>query len=487
MGKAGKTLAAATAAAVLFLPESGVKAQSFSDVSENAYYHQPVTELVGQGIIGGYDDNTFRPGVSLQRKHAAALLTRALDLDEGSSSTLEAFDDVDGSHPFAADIASLADAGIIEGDGEKFHPSAPTTREQMASILVRAFDPASTGRESNNAAIHLSNVMDVHQEDVQTLADFGLTTELDDFLPKQETSRGQFATFLHRTIVFQEGGEVLAPEDPDTWRVNGIEIGDDLADVQDMWGSPEETVTSHQGFDWHIYHNGYRQVRMAGIENEDVVALYSGNPVDITGNTKAQARDRLGEPASYIQRSRNRTNLSDADWRDYFDIEEGYAAVFYDTHQGDRINGVQITASSIEERQTSIRGDLMPADEEKLMFTLLNATRVQQGLDPLAHHERAADAARAHSQDMADRGYFNHRSPEGLNATDRMREAGISFRSRGENISRGHASAVFSQQSLFNSDGHRRAMLHPDFDLVGVGVAKADDNHPYYTQKLFVQ
>ncbi|PRO66992.1 5'-nucleotidase C-terminal domain-containing protein [Alkalicoccus urumqiensis] len=197
----------AAAAAMSASPlTAGAADHSFSDVRDGTYYAKPVQMLHEDGIIGGYPDNTFRPNESISRQHAAALLARALGLGGGSTSVLDRYADVDGTNPFAANIAALTEAGIMEGYDGRFFPDNEITREQMASIMVRAYELADRDNDGT-VTINLSNVHTSHQQDVQVFADLSLTTELGDFMPKSSLTRAQFATFLQRTLGLGDGTE----------------------------------------------------------------------------------------------------------------------------------------------------------------------------------------------------------------------------------------------------------------------------------------
>ena len=108
-------------------------------------------------------------------------------------------------------------------------------------------------------------------------------------------------------------------------------------------------------------------------------------------------------------------------------------------------------------------------DLEARMLELVNAERTTAGLRPLAADPALADVARAHSRDMFARGYFSHASPEGAQASDRMRQAGVRFLVAGENLALAPTLAM-AHQGLMNSPGHRANILRPQYGRVGIGV-----------------
>jgi uncharacterized protein YkwD len=89
-------------------------------------------------------------------------------------------------------------------------------------------------------------------------------------------------------------------------------------------------------------------------------------------------------------------------------------------------------------------------------------------------------AARRHSGDMLARGFFSHVNPEGLSASQRLpRDYARIMRQSGENIWMGSGQnprdprhlARTIMDTLMASPGHRRNLLNPGFNRMGVGVA----------------
>lgn len=107
---------------------------------------------------------------------------------------------------------------------------------------------------------------------------------------------------------------------------------------------------------------------------------------------------------------------------------------------------------------------------EQDIARLTNEQRAANGLLPLIFDNNIAAVARAHSQDMATRGFFDHNNPDGLDPFQRMRAGGISFSTGGENIA-GGPTADIMMANWMNSAGHRANILRTNFGKIGVGVA----------------
>lgn len=121
----------------------------------------------------------------------------------------------------------------------------------------------------------------------------------------------------------------------------------------------------------------------------------------------------------------------------------------------------------IEIYNEEIEEHLKPGEIDQLRIT--NSYRLMFGHRPLAMNLKAHKAAQGHAEEMAELGYFSHRSPTPGRSTpyDRMRLAdyndGIS-----ENIA-GNPSAAGAHYGWTHSSGHHRNLLHPAHTEVGIG------------------
>ena len=137
----------------------------------------------------------------------------------------------------------------------------------------------------------------------------------------------------------------------------------------------------------------------------------------------------------------------------------------------DTLNFLTVEPKSTQTVQLHFKVTNGTIDEngEKQMFAMVNKERVNQGLPSLTFDTRLQNLARAHSNDMFERGYFSHYTPEGLSPFDRMDRAGITYQYAGENLALA-PSTTLAMQGLMNSPGHRANILNPNFHKVGIGV-----------------
>lgn len=106
---------------------------------------------------------------------------------------------------------------------------------------------------------------------------------------------------------------------------------------------------------------------------------------------------------------------------------------------------------------------------------------------PLSPNGALRAAARGHSQDMAQRNYFEHSTPEGVTPAQRAKNAGYPSGFVGENIAAGQPTPASVVQAWVDSPGHCVNMMDPRYRVLGVGYFFEDGgdrfNH-YWSQEL---
>jgi uncharacterized protein YkwD len=111
------------------------------------------------------------------------------------------------------------------------------------------------------------------------------------------------------------------------------------------------------------------------------------------------------------------------------------------------------------------------------IFEGANRARRAEGLAPLEYERHLEVLAQAHARDMGLRNYFGHDTPDGVLMWDRWMAMRIPYCNwAGENTAMGQETAQEVIDQWLTSPGHRKNMMHPDAQYVGVGVYfDADD------------
>lgn len=159
----------------------------------------------------------------------------------------------------------------------------------------------------------------------------------------------------------------------------------------------------------------------------------------------------------------------------------------------------------------SVRPRIDMKELEVRIHELINIERHNAGLRSLSLDKKLSTIARGHSQDMAERNYFSHISPEGEDFLVRYKKRGFVCQARvGQHIHEGaenicqnntyssvtymDARAHYDWNSLeeiasstvrnwMKSPGHRENILHPIFRSQGIGAA-IKDGKVYITENF---
>jgi len=117
----------------------------FSDISAGDSCYEEVAAAAKAGLVGGYEDGTFRPDSPMTRQEACAMLARAVRLETPDlaspdiAQVLGRFADMDEVSAWAcADVAACVEVGIVQGTGEgNLAPQDSVTRAEAAVMVAR--------------------------------------------------------------------------------------------------------------------------------------------------------------------------------------------------------------------------------------------------------------------------------------------------------------------------------------------------------------
>ena len=110
---------------------------TFSDVAASNPFHAEIEWMNAEGITTGFAGGVFKPVAAVSRQSMSAFMHRMAGSPAGPFPA-PGFSDVSGSHPFALQIAWMADTGVSTGyDDSTFRPSAPVSRQAMSAFMFR--------------------------------------------------------------------------------------------------------------------------------------------------------------------------------------------------------------------------------------------------------------------------------------------------------------------------------------------------------------
>lgn len=187
-------------------------AQTFKDVPSDHWAHDEIGFLTDKHVIRGFSNGTFKPTAILTRKDAAVMMVRALQLPLVKSPAIKPRD-LRPTMGGYAEMVTAVNNGIFPLSNNQFQPNLPLTREEMARVLVLAYEYKGAGK-STFRDLPKSNP---YYKYIDAIAENGITTGYTDgtFKPKVGVNRAQFSTFLKRVYdrphvyTVKQGGKVL--------------------------------------------------------------------------------------------------------------------------------------------------------------------------------------------------------------------------------------------------------------------------------------
>lgn len=190
-------------------------AASFSD-TKGTTHEEAIVELVKEGIIKGYPDGSFKPNRTLVRSDVVKLIGKYMvskgfnvPTDYKINIRFKDLTTTNSDDELLKYAAMVKDNDILVGSNGNLLPKENMTRADMAIALVRLI----TAVEEVDLVTYVAeqqfteDVTDLHTAKesarpyIAVLDYFDITNpSLDKFNPNNTTTRGQFSTFLHRTV-----------------------------------------------------------------------------------------------------------------------------------------------------------------------------------------------------------------------------------------------------------------------------------------------
>ena len=114
---------------------------------------------------------------------------------------------------------------------------------------------------------------------------------------------------------------------------------------------------------------------------------------------------------------------------------------------------------------------------------LVNKERKSAGLNPVTLNTDATTAAQVRAEESSVS--FSHTRPDGTSFATALKDAGVSYRSCGENIAWGQKTPEQVMEGWMNSAGHRANILNASYTEIGVGFYQNASGVNYWSQ-LFI-
>ncbi|PEF43824.1 N-acetylmuramoyl-L-alanine amidase [Bacillus cereus] len=168
------------------------------------WFEPHIRELNRRGIMMGEGNGVFSPYRNVTRGEFAQLISRTLNLPKGNKT----FNDINHAHPSLIEgIKNTANAGIIVGRGDgNFYPNDPITREEAAIMVDKALQYKGITGDLVPLSFRDKHLIS-YKESVQRLYSLKIVVGdgNNEFHPEGNTSRGEAASFLVKTLTVLDG------------------------------------------------------------------------------------------------------------------------------------------------------------------------------------------------------------------------------------------------------------------------------------------
>ncbi len=174
---------------------------AFYDISGH-FCQDAVTALFESNIVSGYPDNTYKPNNYVTRAEFSKLIVSALKTD-GALNTEAAFDDVGENDWFSPYVYTLSKNNIITGYNNMFYPHNNITREDTALIIYRVLESRNAINRGAYSFEDSALVSDYAKTAVESIANVGIVQgDGTSFYPKASLTRGEAAIIIYNTLEY---------------------------------------------------------------------------------------------------------------------------------------------------------------------------------------------------------------------------------------------------------------------------------------------
>ena len=185
-----------------------VYAPAFKDLENYSWAQHEIETLHRYGYITGKGDDSFFPQDTITRAEFITILARTIGGINVEIPNTVNFTDLEPNAYYTDAVNFAAYFGIVQGDGGKFRPNDPISRQEIATIITRAYT-VTNGLDLTtfNSEGILSNYTDRNdvsswaKNSVAYLIDLGVIRGVtsDQIAPAKTATRAEAAVMIYRS------------------------------------------------------------------------------------------------------------------------------------------------------------------------------------------------------------------------------------------------------------------------------------------------
>ena len=104
------------------------------------------------------------------------------------------------------------------------------------------------------------------------------------------------------------------------------------------------------------------------------------------------------------------------------------------------------------------------------LMSFVNQSRQSSGLQPLVESKKLDQAAQLKAEDMVQKQYFSHTSPQGVSPWYWFKTIGYNYKYAGENLAIGFFDSKEVYEAWLNSPSHKANLLNSNYKEIGTAV-----------------
>lgn len=177
------------------------------DDTQTHWAKEDINLFAAIDLVNGVSETEFAPDAKVTRAEFVAMIVRALGLN-GTEDYQLSLSDVETGKWYAKDIAVAAENGLLPAkmcEGDVFTPNAPITREEMAAIIICAYESEKTVLLSDVSVEKFADAGEIAPEYAEYVAKglslrFMVGISSTEFAPKANATRAEAVVMIKRLL-----------------------------------------------------------------------------------------------------------------------------------------------------------------------------------------------------------------------------------------------------------------------------------------------